>query len=84
MDQHNLAGVTERGRPQHLQALEDAIKYRTARAAAPCPDCWSDATGSRCVDHACDLSLITAYQRTATAVILAMNNSASSSLVTAK
>jgi hypothetical protein len=52
---------------QHLQALEDAIAYRRARVSAPCPDCTAD--GRRCDDHACDLHLIAAYQRTAIAAI---------------
>ena len=33
---------------RHLQALEDAIAYRRARAAAPCPDCT--ASGQKCDD----------------------------------
>jgi hypothetical protein len=49
-----------------LQALDDAIAYRTARAAAPCPDCGPQA---RCDDHACDVDLITAYQATARALV---------------
>jgi hypothetical protein len=59
--------VIERGWFQQLQALEDAIAYRRARAAAPCPDCT--ATGRTCDDHACDLHLIAAYQQTAIAAI---------------
>jgi hypothetical protein len=49
-----------------LQALDDAIAYRAARIAAPCPDCGPDA---RCDDHACDADLITAYQDTARALV---------------
>ena len=61
------SGAVHRGSFQHLQALEDAIAYRRARAAAPCPDCTAD--GRRCDDHACDLHLIAAYQQTAIAAI---------------
>jgi hypothetical protein len=61
------SGAVPQGWFQHLQALEDAIAYRRARAAAPCPDCTAD--GRRCDDHACDLHLITAYQQTAIAAI---------------
>jgi hypothetical protein len=49
-----------------LQALDDAIAYRTARLAAPCPDCGPHA---RCDDHASDADLITAYQATARALV---------------
>jgi len=52
---------------QQLQALEDAIAYRRARVTAPCPDCTAD--GQMCDDHACDLNLIAAYQRTAIAIL---------------
>jgi hypothetical protein len=45
-----------------LQALDDAIAYRAARVAEPCPECGPDA---RCDDHACDADLVTAYQDTA-------------------
>jgi len=61
------SGVVARGWFQYLQALEDAIAYRRARAAAPCADCT--ASGRRCDDHACDLRLIAAYQQTALAAI---------------
>jgi hypothetical protein len=53
---------------RYLQALEDAIAYRRARAAARCPDCT--ASGQKCDDHACDLQLIAAYQQTAIAAIV--------------
>ena len=47
---------------QRLQALEDAICYRTARLAEPCGSCGP--TGeTQCDEHACDVSLIAAYQR---------------------
>src|SRR6266851_5433432 len=61
------AGAVHRGWFQHLQALEDAIAYRRARVTAPCPDCT--ASGQTCDDHACDLNLIAAYQKTAIATI---------------
>jgi hypothetical protein len=61
------SGVVPRGWFQQLQALEDAIAYRRARAAAPCPDCTAD--GRRCDDHACDLHLIADYQQAAMAAI---------------
>jgi hypothetical protein len=48
-----------------LQALDDAIAYRRARVAAACPDCGPGTDGPRCDDHACDLSLISAYQAAA-------------------
>src|SRR5216683_7365333 len=60
-------GRVERDWFQQLQALEDAIAYRRARAASPCPDCT--ASGRKCDDHACDLDLIAAYQRTAIAIL---------------
>jgi hypothetical protein len=41
-----------------LQALEDAIAYRSARLAAPCPRCGLQ----RCDDHAVDLTLIADYR----------------------
>jgi hypothetical protein len=47
---------------QRLQALEDAIAYRRARAAAPCPVC--EAAPGQCDDHGRDVDLIAAYQRT--------------------
>jgi hypothetical protein len=53
-----------RARCQHLQALEDAIKFRRARAAAPCADCQSAPEGS-CDDHGRDAGLIANYERTA-------------------
>lgn len=65
-------GLIERGWFQQLQALEDAIAYRRARAAAPCPDCT--ASSHTCDDHACDLQLIAAYQQTALATILGISS----------
>ena len=66
-DQHRGVTATVRAECQHLQALEDAIKYRRARVSAPCPDCTAD--GHMCDDHACDLNLIAAYQRTAVGIL---------------
>jgi len=66
-DQHRGVTATVRAECQHLQALEDAIAYRRARVNAPCPDCTAD--GHMCDDHACDLDLIAAYQRTAIAIL---------------
>jgi hypothetical protein len=56
-------GVIERRLFQRMQALEDAIAYRNARIATPCPNC-QPAPGPRCDDHGCDLDLIGEYQRT--------------------
>jgi hypothetical protein len=50
---------------QRLQALDDAIAYRRARVAAPCPDCDPAPGGRKCDDHACDLMLIADYHRAA-------------------
>ncbi len=47
------------------QAFEDAIAYRRARLAAPCPHC---ATQRRCDDHATDLDLIATYRSAAAAL----------------
>jgi hypothetical protein len=51
----------QRARFQHLQALEDAITYRTNRLTAPCPHCGP----VRCDDHATDTGLIAAYRQAA-------------------
>jgi len=64
--------IPERDGFQRLQSLDDAITYRTARAAAPCPDCATAPAGTRCDDHACDLTLITRYRTTATAISAAL------------
>jgi hypothetical protein len=42
-----------------LQTLDDAIAFRLNRLSLPCPDC---APGQRCVEHACDASLVAGYQ----------------------
>jgi hypothetical protein len=60
---HWGAGAIERRLFQRMQALEDAVAYRHARAAAPCPDCEA-APGPRCDDHSRDLDLIGEYLRT--------------------
>jgi serine/threonine-protein kinase RsbW len=49
---------------QHLQALEDALKFRRARSAAPCADCATAISG-KCDDHGRDIGLIAEYERTA-------------------
>jgi hypothetical protein len=51
-----------------LQALDDAIAYRQARLAEPCPDCGPDPDGSQCDDHACDVNLLACYHRRAQAI----------------
>jgi hypothetical protein len=66
-DQYRGITATVRAQCQQLQALEDAIAYRRARVTAPCPDCT--ASDHMCDDHACDLNLIAAYQRTAIAIL---------------
>jgi hypothetical protein len=64
-DTDRRTGVPERARFQQLQALEDAIAYRRARLAVPCPDCGPAETGRKCDDHACDVDLIACYWQTA-------------------
>jgi len=64
-----LAAPREPGRFQHLQALEDAIKYRRARIAGQCGDCGAAPDG-RCVDHGRDVDLIGEYERTARRLLL--------------
>ena len=71
-DEYRAIGVTERGRFQRLQALEDAIAYRRARATAPCPHCALATPGRKCDDHARDLELIAEYQASATSVCSTM------------
>jgi len=56
---HPVLSAAERERFTRAQAYEDAIAYRRARLAAPCPDCGPQ----RCDDHATDADLITWYQR---------------------
>ena|ERR1039457_77740 len=52
------SGAVQGGWFQRLQAFEDAVAYRRARADAPCPDCGPAASGRRCDDHGRDLDLI--------------------------
>jgi hypothetical protein len=58
---YRAVGVLDRGRYMRVQALEDAIDFRAARAAAPCRDCDA-APGRRCDDHAGDLAMIAWYR----------------------
>jgi hypothetical protein len=58
---YRAVGVLDRGRYLRVQALEDAIAFRAARAAAPCRDCDA-APGHRCGDHAGDLAMIAWYR----------------------
>jgi hypothetical protein len=50
----------------HLQALDDAIKYRTARLRTPCRKCRPC---SPCIAHACDLNLLGTYREMARAAV---------------
>lgn len=52
---------------QELQGLEDAIAFRAARLAQPCPDC--DLTEDRCDDHSCDVALVAGYRQRAAALL---------------
>jgi hypothetical protein len=54
----------ERGWFQRLQAYEDAIAYRRARVAAPCPDCGNGTADGLCDEHARDVELIAEYRQT--------------------
>jgi len=64
-----LPAPRQLSRFQHLQALEDAIKYRRARVAGPCTDCGATPDG-RCDDHGRDLGLIGEYEQTARRLLL--------------
>jgi hypothetical protein len=66
-------GVMERRLFGRLQSLDDAIAYRRARIAVPCADCDGSEADRRCDDHACDLMLIAAYQRSAAEVVLILS-----------
>jgi hypothetical protein len=46
-----------------MQGFDDAIAWRRARTAEPCPDCDLEPDGERCDDHAVDLALIATYER---------------------
>jgi hypothetical protein len=50
----------------YLQALDDAIRHRSARLSAPGRTCRP---GALCHDHACDLNLLEAYHRLAQAAV---------------
>jgi hypothetical protein len=57
------------GRPHsiaHLQALDDAIRYRAARLKAPCRSCRPTAP---CDAHSRDLSLLKIYNQMARAAV---------------
>ena len=56
----------ERARLNYIQALEDAIAFRRARATEGCLDCGLD--GTPCDDHACDLMLVADYRRSLAAL----------------
>jgi hypothetical protein len=60
-DSYPRVNVVERARFRQAQAYEDAIAYRRARLAVPCPDCGP----ARCDDHAADANLITVYRQAA-------------------
>jgi hypothetical protein len=66
-------GVRERRQFHRLQALEDAIAYRRARATAPCRDCIAAEPGQKCDDHARDLELIEEYGHEIERSVLALN-----------
>jgi hypothetical protein len=67
--------VRQRAEFQRLQALEDAIAYRAARLAAPCPACGCLPGDQRCDEHARDLELIGEYRAAATAANAALARS---------
>jgi hypothetical protein len=54
-------GAGERRWFRRMQAFEDAIPYRRARAADSCTDCAVAEPGQKCDDHARDLELIDEY-----------------------
>ena len=56
-------GTTIRRLIHYLQALEDAVDYRRARASEPCQDCDA-APEDRCEDHDRDVDLIGEYAET--------------------
>jgi hypothetical protein len=64
--------VPQSARPRshaHVQALDDAIRHRSARLKVPCRKCR---TAAQCDDHACDLSLLVTYHRLARAAVAAL------------
>ena len=58
-----------------VQALQDAIVFRRARAGAYCYEC-DQAPGGRCEDHACDLDLVASYEQDARAISAAISQGA--------
>lgn len=68
--------VRERQRFRELQALEDAINYRLARLAVPCPHCEPGAVGDWCDEHACDVALIAGYLESARVMTAALSHDA--------
>jgi hypothetical protein len=60
-DQPARISTVDQAEFQRLQAFEDAIAYRHARLALPCPDCGPPP--ARCDDHAADHDLIAGYRR---------------------
>ena len=82
MDETGHAGLTlvARERFRQLQALEDAIAYRSARLAASCPQCEPGPQGRRCDDHACDVALIAGYQRVARTLMVEVTKVTASAL----
>jgi hypothetical protein len=60
-DQPARISTVDQAEFQRLQAFEDAIAYRHARLAVPCPDCGPPPV--LCDDHAVDHTLIAGYRR---------------------
>lgn len=63
----HLAARLRRSWFQELQALDDAIAFRAARLAQPCPAC--DRSQDRCDDHSCDVALLSGYRQKAAALL---------------
>jgi hypothetical protein len=59
-----------RERCQRLQALEDALRYRRARATEPCSACAAAPDG-QCDDHGRDAGLIAEYEQAARQLLAA-------------
>ena len=68
--------VRERQRFRELQALEDAVNYRLARLAVPCPHCEPGAVGGWCDEHACDVALIAGYLESARVMTAVLSRAA--------
>ena len=68
-------GPDDRRRFRMVQALQDAIVFRRARAGTYCFEC-DRAPGGHCADHACDLDLIAGYEQDARAISAAMSQEA--------